>query len=195
MIQYLSSKIKNMIKYAVIKAFDDSGDVQKVTVSCMGKTQKAALVSPYGLIGVPIDNTPFILYNLQGQESNQVGLAFDSKNRIKGFPQGTVGLENYQTKDHILLNPDGSIQLNSASGSEITISESGNIAIKSNNGIEIETNNGIEITADTIDIEANVNIDGNLDVTGTITGTPGVDLVTHVHGGVEPGGGQTGIPQ
>lgn len=186
MLNLIISKIKNLIKYAVISSLNDYGDIQTATAKALGKTQKVAVVPPYGLISVPPDGTLVLTYNLQGQESNQAAFAFETKKRIKGFQSGSTGIENYETQDHVLLHPDGSMHINSATGSTIEITAAGGIEIKSINGVLIESPDGLEVTG-------NVNIDGNLDVTGTITGTPGIDLVTHVHS--DPQGGVTGEPQ
>ncbi len=46
---------------------------------------------------------------------------------------------------------------------------------------------GISIVGDTV-------ISGNLNVSGDVTGA-GISLSTHIHSGVEPGSGNTGVPQ
>jgi phage baseplate assembly protein gpV len=50
-----------------------------------------------------------------------------------------------------------------------------------------------KVTAPTIKLVGNVEITGNLNISGTTIGN-GVNLNTHVHTGVQPGGGNTGAP-
>lgn len=182
MLSFLKSKLKNMVKYAVLRSIEDTGPMIRITSTAMGKTSRAGLLTPYGLVGVPTEGSLAVLINLQGNESNQVGVAFDTAKRIKGFPAGTTGVENYLTGDHIICRADGWILLNSASGAYIRISPTGNVSILSANGIEIESNSTVEITAP-----------GGVIIDGTLSGTPGVDLITHVH--ADPQGGTTGPPQ
>ncbi len=49
------------------------------------------------------------------------------------------------------------------------------------------------VTAPTIKLVGNVEITGNLTISGTTIGN-GINLNTHVHTGVQPGGGNTGAP-
>jgi len=149
-----------MIKRGSIQSLDDSGPVAKIVAKIFGRNNVAALIQPYGLIGVPPAGTQVVVFNLIAQESNKFGIAFDANGRIKGFSPGTTGLENYLTGDHIILTPDGYMQINSSSGAHVIVTPDG--------GVEIEA-------------PGDVNIDCNLNVTGTISGSPGVDLVNHIH--------------
>ena len=55
------------------------------------------------------------------------------------------------------------------------------------------SSNKITLTAPNVEIDSNLLINGDLNVTGTTIGN-GVNLNTHVHGGVQPGTGDTGVP-
>lgn len=66
-------------------------------------------------------------------------------------------------------------------------------------GIEVISPAGVTITAPTVTINGNVEVDGDITATGTITGDTdviggGKSLKTHTHGGVQTGGGTTGPP-
>lgn len=56
------------------------------------------------------------------------------------------------------------------------------------------TNDGkVSIRASEVDIVGNVKVTGTVTATGEVTGNS-IPLSTHVHGGVTPGGGNTGVP-
>lgn len=55
------------------------------------------------------------------------------------------------------------------------------------------SSNKITLTAPNIEIDSNLLINGDLNVTGTTVGN-GINLNTHVHGGVQTGSGDTGVP-
>jgi phage baseplate assembly protein gpV len=51
----------------------------------------------------------------------------------------------------------------------------------------------IDLGGGTLNIVGNLAVDGDITATGDVTAS-GVSLVTHTHGGVTPGGGNTGGP-
>ncbi|KAA6204320.1 MAG: hypothetical protein DU430_09180, partial [Candidatus Tokpelaia sp.] len=60
--------------------------------------------------------------------------------------------------------------------------------------------NKLTITMPEIEITGNIKINGNVDITGTLTASEdvvgaGISLKNHTHGGVETGGGSTGKPK
>lgn len=160
MLTSLVTKVKNLIKYAVIKSLDDSGNIQKIVSKGLNKNQNAALITPYGVVSVPPNDTLVVLLALLAQESNAVGVAFNSKDRTKDLPPGTTGVENYISKATILLDPGGDIK--------------------------------ITTTAKVIINATDVAVSGNVKASGSIEGTPGVNLVTHIHPVLGP---VTGEPQ
>lgn len=52
----------------------------------------------------------------------------------------------------------------------------------------------IDITAPLVKVTGNLDVTGNIVATGSIAGPGGVDMVTHKHGGVTTGPGNTGTP-
>ena len=60
-------------------------------------------------------------------------------------------------------------------------------------GVEIVSPTGVRIQAPTIELDGAVTATDTIDATGDVTGA-GISLSTHTHGGVTPGGGNTGPP-
>ena len=76
---------------------------------------------------------------------------------------------------------------NKAGGSYVRIADNGNVTTKSGNSNTVLTSNSFTINT------LNVIINGNLQISGTTVGN-GINLNTHLHTGVQPGGGNTGVP-
>ncbi len=96
---------------------------------------------------------------------------------------GTAVLENANGK--ITLAADGSIKGENSNG-DIELASNGNITL---NGA------AITITGDSITLTGATDINGaTISTGGEVTTAGGVDLDTHVHGGVTPGGGTTSGP-
>lgn len=74
------------------------------------------------------------------------------------------------------------------------------VEIDATGKVKIVSPSEIELVAPLISIDGDVAVDGSIEVTGDVvadgevTGN-GIPLSTHVHGGVEPGGGTSGGPQ
>jgi phage baseplate assembly protein V len=60
-------------------------------------------------------------------------------------------------------------------------------------GIEITHASRVTITAPLVQINGNVQVSGTVVAQGNVTGQ-GTSLRTHTHGGVQPGGSNTGAP-
>lgn len=59
--------------------------------------------------------------------------------------------------------------------------------------LEIGADGKIRMTASEVDITGNLKVTGTIEATGEVTGN-GIELSTHLHSGVVPGGGNTGAP-
>jgi phage baseplate assembly protein gpV len=68
-----------------------------------------------------------------------------------------------------------------------------NVTVNAGGNIAATAGGSATVTAPTINLVGNVNITGNLNIGGTTIGN-GINLNTHVHVGVQPGGGNTGLP-
>lgn len=147
--------IKNLIKKGTqTLACDDSGDYQTAQVSFLGQTHTVRQIVQYGLYGHSPTGSQWVIVNLRANSNDKMGIANDYTNRPKNLKEGEVVLYNTKTQTFIKLDKDGNITL-SCTDLTGTITD--------------------EITLDftTADLTGDVNIIGDLDVTG----------VTKLHGG------------
>lgn len=110
----------------------------------------------------------------------------------------------------LLLNGNVEIDMSSPT---INIQATETINIMATDQVNVTSTDEITITAPIINLDGNVEVSGtltansggitvtggNMSTTGSITATGnviggGISLVSHVHGGVETGGGETGAP-
>lgn len=85
---------------------------------------------------------------------------------------------------YIQLNPDTK---------NINVVTPANITANAGDNITATAGGVATITAPSIVLNGNVQINGNLNISGTTIGN-GINLNTHLHTGVQPGGGNTGTP-
>lgn len=71
--------------------------------------------------------------------------------------------------------------------------DSKNINVLTPANVNVTASGEAVVTAPTIKLVGNVEITGNLSISGSTIGD-GINLNTHVHTGVQPGGGNTGAP-
>lgn len=152
-----------------------------------GKTAKFLRLLPYGISSLePKDSYVFII-NSQGQEALKVGIPSAMQNRKKNLKQGEVAIFNSQTGTYVILYEDGTFEINCSGLIDGDVEITGNVQIGGN-----------------LNVDGNTTVGGALTVTGATTLTTvsctsisigGLDFSSHVHGGVEPGGGTSSGPQ
>ena len=100
--------IKNLFTIAKLILTNDTGGLRFATVSVLGKTQKALLFSPYGIMYHPPCGSLVTLWGQGGHESNKIGIADDPKNRpLKDLKEGEVALGNYMAETYIYFDEQG----------------------------------------------------------------------------------------
>lgn len=132
----MMSKIKNMIKYGLVKlagADDKQFPVQQITYN--GKAVDCVMLNPFGFHANLDPDTMVGVFAVEGDESNRFAMGGHTKTRPK-LAQGEVAVFHPKTQSIIKFEADGTISINTAA-------------------------KDVNITA------ANVNIDGNLTVSGT----------------------------
>jgi phage baseplate assembly protein gpV len=80
--------------------------------------------------------------------------------------------------------PSGEFWLVHKSGSFLKFTNDGNVSLKTTT---------YAIDAANVTVTGNITAQGNITAVGTLTGG-GVNMNTHTHGGIQPGGGNTGGP-
>lgn len=175
--------IRNIIKTGKIKDVDDSQALRFGTVEALGKNQTVNIFGLYGILYNPPVGSLSLSFASQGQESKQVVISDDPNNRtLKNLAPGEIAITNYLTQDYIRFQADGTLEIKSASGSYIQLQSSGDIVIES-------VSNTINIANSDVNIS-----NGTTTVTGGDVIADGISLKTHVHGGITPGGANTGTP-
>jgi len=157
-------KILNLIKRAIQTAKpNDSGVRQKAQVTFLGQTKDIKTVSPYGVFSSSPNHSDWLIWSARCNKDDLYGIPNDYKNRIKNLKEGEVVLMNTLTK------------------SLIHFKESGEIYFFANSSLVFDSES---VFNEDVDFKKNVNIDGILTLAG-------VNVNTHVHGGVMSGGSNT----
>lgn len=164
--------VRNAISRAVVALVDDSRKVQEVQVDLLdGETRdKVERVQNYGFTSVPMGGAEAIVIFVGSSRDHGVAVAVDDRRyRLKDLQAGEVAVFTDQG-DKIVLKRGGTIEITASTKVSIVsdVEISGNLTVNGNGGVTVPTG----------DVEA-----------GSIS------LKTHVHGGVQSGGGTTGAPQ
>lgn len=175
MIEKIIRRIKNMIRWGRVTNIDkDDKQFPQNQYQYFDKVKDIVTIYPYGHHAKAPLNSIALLVNV-GHEENSAAIEMSGDERPKGLKAGEAVFGNFVIGSIIKFHQDGKI--------------------------EIIAKNDIDITCDG---EVNINtskvtINGNLDVTGTITAptittTAGKDLGTHIHFVPGPIPGNTNPP-
>lgn len=143
MLEWVKNKIRTMIlRFVVTDSLPHKkGNYLKVQNSSLGKISYLEIICPYGFISRPPENSLGVKWNVQGEGSNQVGMAYDPTTLPShNVGETVVGAFSAPTATYLKFTQQGTIE----------VWKSGQIVIS--------------------------------------------DLITHVHTGVEPGGGTSEPP-
>lgn len=189
--------IKNLFRIASMLDVDDSGNLRFCTVSSLGKSQKSMLFSQYGIMHNPPPNSLALIWTQQGQESNSVAMADDPNNRpLKNLAPGEFAIGNYLTGDYAYFKEDGTLEIKTTGnlianvGGDLNANVSGDINASAG-GAMTATASGKATLDSTTEIELIAPI---IKLTGTLTNNGTNMGDTHIHGGVQPGTGNTAGP-
>lgn len=214
-----------------------AGQLNKATVSqeigsasYSGNSEhEITIFNPYGLITCAPADSRLILIPLNGNESNMYAIAdMIERDSIPVPIEGEVLLANYLTGDYVHLKQQGinivSKQDIKIRGKNITFEAYDKIIINSNtleadqNEIKLKAKDSISQESKSIALEADVDIKGGFNATGSIGSqftmrnydmngenvtlkiingdviVDGISLKEHEHEGGSLGGGKTGAP-
>ena len=178
----LADRVRGMVSRAVVSLVNDAYKMQalQVTLQADQTPDDAEHFQHYGLTSVPFAGAEGIALAVGGSTGHTVVINVDDRRyRVKALATGEVclyddlGHKVYLTRAGIVVDGGGqTIRLTNAPL------------------VKVETN--LQVTG-SITAGGNVSVTGSVAATGNMTGA-GVSLQTHVHGGVQPGGGSTGTP-
>jgi len=177
------------IKKAIVSLLvDDATTYPRVQLSYNGVTTDAYRLTPYGLSSQPPTGALAVILSPDGRRDDPVALIANPLGRFKGLKEGEVQVGNEITGSFVKFNRENGLEAFVTAGGDLVV------AVEAGNA-EIDVTGTVTITAPT------VQVDGNLVVTGTITGQTDVlggpastSLISHTHNETGTGGGVTGPP-
>jgi len=194
---------RNMIKRAVITlGGDDDKDIPIQQLSYNGKVADAEIIFPYGVHAnlSANNNTLCIVFAVEGQEDYRAAMGYTPSLRPKPLEEGEVVFYHPLTQSKIQFRNNGDIDIDVTGENgdlNATIKKDLNIIIGGDANIAVTGT--ATVTAPTTNWTGDINLDGDLVVTGTSTAddhlSDGISGKSHTHGGVETGAGSTGVPQ
>jgi len=206
-------RVTQMIKMAYVSAVGpDTSAYPQGQASYNGKTTNFLRLSPYGLFSNPPSKSVVLLLSSQAQESFKFGISDDMLNRFKGLKEGECGLYNTLTKAFVHLKEDGTIAVYSPNNVEVNadvdvnVVAAGNVSVQAGVDVDVQAGGDVSVVAsgDVNITGTNINLTGNVAVTGTLQTTGlttlddaninGILYSTHRHNGVQTGSGNTGGP-
>ena len=194
----LLSSIKNLITRCLTTGIaNDSGDYQVQQIKYYGIPQNIQMVYPYGMNASAPVGSDVISWNIGGARENKAGIAQGSKIREKNLEETEVAFGN------------------PVAGSKVVFKKNGDIEVYCPNNLNMTVNGETTLTCPETTIDGILNVTGALFIGGTVYSYDGssqlnietpivsteeitansIALSTHVHGGVDAGPDDTGVPK
>ncbi|PWD89604.1 hypothetical protein DC081_09140 [Ignatzschineria cameli] len=191
---------KTLIRQGRLAMLNDAIDTQIAQVELFADevVDDVERVQNYGFTSYPEDGGVYII-NVGGKGNQPVIIAVnDDKARLRIKP-GEVAIYHSEGH-HVILKGNGVIEANCTTliaNAEESATISTNDALVEAEAVMIDAPDTYMTGALTVDGPVSFGgggkVDGRLDVTGEVT-SEGVSLPKHDHGGVQPGGGNSGGP-
>jgi len=135
-----------MIKIArTTGIMDDTKQFPFMQAQFMTKVNDIWFMTPYGLYSSPPKNSIGIVFNIQAQEQNRVGIFNDYERRPKDLKEGEVALFNTLTKTRITLKANGDLDIFVNNNSVINITGDDTITIGGNRNVTITGNETVTV--------------------------------------------------
>lgn len=199
----MSDESRNMIKRAVVTlGGTDDKQIPIQQVSYNGKVADVEFVFPYGMhANLSADNnTLCTIFSVDGEEDYRVATGYTPDLRPKPLAEGEVVFYHplTQSKMHYRNNGDIDIDVTGDNGDlNVTIKKDLNITVGGDANINVTGT--ATVAAPTTNWTGDINLTGNIDITGTSTAddhvSDGISGNSHVHGGVQSGTSNTDGPQ
>ena len=187
-------------KCVVTEESSDTGLYPIVKVSYMGRANVVTdYFTPYGVYGSPPVGAEGYCLNIGGSEANRLAMVNLMQERFKTDAAGEVIIGNPLTGAKIHFKADGSIHMVAPGGFVLDVT--GSAEINASENIDLIATEEINETAPQINLNGNVGanngeismVDGVLSTSEDIV-ADGISLKSHLHSGVQTGGGNSGPP-
>ena len=162
----LLNKITSMIKIALTTGvMDDTKQFPFMQAQFMTKINDIWFMTPYGFYSSPPVGSLGIVFNIQAQEQNRVGIFNDYDRRNKNLKEGELELFNTLTKTRITLKANGDLDIFVNNNEIINIVGNNTIVIGGNRNVTIEGNETVTVNAGLVTYNVNeFRINGDLRV-------------------------------
>ena len=181
----LRRRMRLMIGRAVLAAAaDDSKGVQLVQVKLLDGEVADGVerMQSYGYTSVPLAGAEGVMACVSGDRNHGIVVVMDDRRyRLKNLQPGEVALYTDEG-DTIVMKRGRKIEV--TAGAEITATAP---------VVKVEASTKVTLTTPLVEMTQDLSVGGSVSVVGDVVAN-GISLTTHAHGGVTPGGGNTGVP-
>lgn len=168
LLEAINNSVRNLIKRAYVSLVgNDDQQFQTTQISYLNKTNVMEVIYPYGLSGNPPQDSLVLLFNVQAQEENRAGIANLPQQRFRNLNEGEVAVGNYLTTSNVKFADNGDVIVTTRNNQEVTIDQNANISISGDATVNVS--GSTTLTSNGTTINSDVDINGNLDVSGGVT--------------------------
>ena len=180
----LRRRMRLMIGRAVLAAAaDDSKGVQLVQVKLLDGEVADGVerMQSYGYTSVPLAGAEGVMACVSGDRNHGIVVVMDDRRyRLKNLQPGEVALYTDEG-DTIVMKRGRKIEV--TAGAEVTVTAP---------VVKVEASTKVTLTTPLVEMTQDLSVGGSITAAGVTA--DGISLTTHAHGGVTPGGGNTGGP-
>ena len=181
----LRRRMRLMIGRAVLAAAADDGKgIQLVQVKLLDGEVADGVerMQNYGYTSVPLAGAEGVMACVSGDRNHGIVVVMDDRRyRLKNLQPGEVALYTDEG-DTIVMKRGRKIEV--TAGAEITATAP---------VVKVEASTKVTLTTPLVEMTQDLSVGGSISVVGDVV-ADGISLTAHAHGGVTPGGGNTGVP-
>ena len=180
----LRRRMRLMIGRAVLAAAADDGKgIQLVQVKLLDGEVADGVerMQNYGYTSVPLAGAEGVMACVSGDRNHGIVVVMDDRRyRLKNLQPGEVALYTDEG-DTIVMKRGRKIEV--TAGAEVTVRAP---------VVKVEASTKVTLTTPLVEMTQDLSVGGSITAAGVTA--DGISLTTHAHGGVTPGGGNTGGP-
>jgi phage baseplate assembly protein V len=186
----IARKVRLLLGLGIAKRTDDSGRLQRLQVSLLTDEVRDDLnrYQNYGFASRPLPGAEAVVGAIGGSRNHLIVLVIeDGRHRKRNLEEGESAMYTDEG-DYIHMKRGRIVEVFAGAKLKVTSPE-----------VEVIAETKVTLQTPVCEISGDLNVGGNATVQGTVQGAEvqtqaGVKLGTHPHGGVQPGGGQSGGP-